>query len=71
MPYRSNPIIPLGVRTKSWIKWLRLLQLLLRLLELAGGAGILVLMTLIKEVDEPTTWAMRVLVGLHCEVSYM
>jgi len=49
---------------KSWIKWARVLQLVLRCLEFLASTGLLVMMILIRDVDEVTGWIIRVVPGV-------
>ncbi|KND86875.1 hypothetical protein TOPH_08492, partial [Tolypocladium ophioglossoides CBS 100239] len=69
LSHQTNHYLPLGSRTKKWIKWLRHLQLALRVLQLNGAVGVLALMILITNVDAATAWTLRIAAGfamVHC-----
>jgi hypothetical protein len=48
---------------KKWIKWMRIIQLVLRCGEILAAAGLLVMMILIRGVEEATGWIMRIVVS--------
>ena len=49
-------------RTKQWIVWIRWFQLGLRVLQLNGALGLLILTILITNVNEVTSWVLRITV---------
>lgn len=56
---------PMKGSTKKWIKWLRIVQLALRALCLVGGLGLLVVMIILRGMDESIGWLMRIAVSIH------
>ncbi|OAA44377.1 hypothetical protein NOR_04105 [Metarhizium rileyi] len=69
LSHQSNLYLPLGHRTKIWIKALRKIQLLIRILQINGAIGSLVLLILITNVEEVAGWIMRIspaVAAAHC-----
>lgn len=67
LSHQNNLYLPLGRRTKRYIKWLRALQLVFRIFESSGALGALALLLLITNVDEAAGWVMRVSVSNMAE----
>lgn len=53
----------MSARAKQWIVWIRWALLGLRVLQLVAALGVLVLMILITDVHEQTSWLLRILVS--------
>lgn len=63
MPYPTTTATPMNPSVKKWIKWMRLIQLVLRCFELLAALGLLVVMIMIKGLEESTGWIMRIVVS--------
>lgn len=53
---------PMKSSVKKWIKWLRIIQLVLRALCMIGAMGLLVVMILLRGMDDSIGWLMRIAV---------
>lgn len=68
----SYMVVPTGITTapmrgstKKWIKWLRIVQLVLRALCLIGALGLLVVMIILRGMDDSIGWLMRIAVSIY------
>ncbi|KAI1377559.1 hypothetical protein F4677DRAFT_40658 [Hypoxylon crocopeplum] len=61
---RTSQFRPMSSTSKWWIKTMRYIQLFFRVFEMISGAGLLVLMILIDNVDPLTAWVMRITPGV-------
>lgn len=64
LPYGNTNATPMNPSVKKWIKWMRIIQLVLRCLEILAACGLLVMMILIRNVDNITGWIMRIVVSV-------
>jgi hypothetical protein len=64
LPYGNINAKPMSPSVKKWIKWMRIVQLVLRCFEIIAACGLLVMMILIRNVDEITGWIMRIVVSV-------